>query len=322
MSAEQRIKVLKDVLGTFYRVGDERLFMCPKCKHHKPKLSVNIEKDSFKCWICDYKSPSIYRLIRRYGNHSQRNLWEELSGRMDLSSAPQDLISLIESIGKRAESEPEETIKLPEEFRTLTGRKNHISSVKAMRYLKSRGITREDVLKWKIGYCASGEYEGRVIIPSFNMDGRVNYFIARSYGDEWIKYKNPPAQKDIVFNELYVDWEGDLTLVEGVFDAIVAENAIPLLGSSLREGSRLFSKIVNHDTPLYIALDADAEAKAIKLIGSLLKYDMEIYKIDVSGYSDVGTMPKETFRQRKAEAIPMRETLSCLEQALKGISAI
>ena len=322
MSAEQKIKVLKDVLGAFYRVGEERLFTCPKCRHHKPKLSVNIEKDSFKCWICDYKSPSIYRLVRRYGSFNQRKQWEELSGRMDLAEAPEDLRALIDGIGKKAAEEPEEVISLPQEFRTLTGKKNHISSVKAMRYLKSRGVTKEDILKWKIGYCASGEYEGRVIVPSFNMDGLVNYFIARTYEGEWIKYKNPPTQKDIAFNELYVDWESDLILVEGVFDAIVAENAIPLLGSSLREDSRLFSKIVSHDTPLYIALDADAEAKAIRLIRSLLKYDLEIYKIDVSGYDDIGVMPKEIFRQRKIEALPMMESLSCLEEALRGLSAI
>jgi len=322
LSAEKKLGVLKDFLGPSYRVGDEHLFACPKCKHHKKKLSVNVEKDSFKCWICDYKSPSIFRLVRRYGNFNQRKMWEELAGRIDLASAHTDLKSIIMSIDKKTIPEEEEVIRLPDEFKTLTGKNNHISSIRVRKYLKSRGITKEDILKWKIGYCPAGEYEGRVIIPSFNMDGRVNYFIARTYEDEWVKYKNPPAQKDIAFNELYVDWESDLVIVEGVFDAIVAGNSIPLLGSSLREDSRLFSKIVQHDTPLYIALDADAESKAIKLIESFLKYDMEIYKIDVSGFSDVGTMPKEIFRQRKEEAIPMQESLSCLEHALRGLSAI
>ena len=321
MSTEKKLGVLKGFLGSTYRVGEEYLFTCPKCNHHKKKLSVNIEKDSFKCWICDYKSPSIFRLVRRYGNFNQRKQWEELVGRVDLS-AQSDLRAAIMSIGVAEEPEEELVITLPEEFKTLTSSRAHISSRKAMRYLKSRGINKSDVLRWKIGYCPTGEYEGRVIIPSFNMDGRVNYFIARTYEDEWVKYKNPPAQKDIVFNELYVDWENDLIIVEGVFDAIVAGNSIPLLGSSLREDSRLFSKIVQHDTPLYIALDADAESKAIKLIESFLKYDMEIYKIDVSGFSDVGTMPKEIFRQRKEEAVPMVESLSCLEHALKGLSAI
>ena len=319
MSAEPKIKILKDILGPFYRVGEERLFNCPKCSHHKKKLSINIEKDNFKCWICDYKSPSLYRLVRRYGSYNQRTEWEELTGRMDLSNTPTDLSSLIKNMGKKKEIDPEEIINLPEEFRTLTGKKNHISSVKASRYLSSRNIKRQEILKWKIGYCASGEYEGRVIIPSFNMDGRVNYFIARSYEGEWMKYKNPAVTKDIVFNELYVDWENDLTLVEGVFDAIVAENAIPLLGSSLREDSLLFSKIVNHDTPLYVALDADAEAKAMRLIKNLVQHDCEVYKVDVSGYDDVGTMPQEVFIKRKEEAIPMDLDSSFLYQALSAI---
>ena len=321
MSTEKKLGVLKSFLGYGYRVGEEYLFTCPKCNHHKKKLSVNIEKDSFKCWICDYKSPSIFRLVRRFGSFSQKKDWEELVGKVDLSTQS-DLKAAIMSIGVAEEPEEELVITLPEEFKTLTTSKAHISSRKAIRYLKSRGITKNDILKWKIGYCPTGDYEGRVIVPSFNMDGRVNYFIARTYEDEWVKYKNPPAQKDIVFNELYVDWESDLTIVEGVFDAIVAGNSIPLLGSSLREDSKLFSKIVKHDTPLYIALDADAESKAIKLIESFLKYDMEIYKIDVSGFSDVGTMPKEIFRQRKEEAVPMAESLSCLEHALRGLSAI
>jgi len=321
LSSEKKLGVLKSFLGSTYRVGEEYLFACPKCNHHKKKLSINIEKDSFKCWVCDYKSPSIFRLVRRYGSFSQRKQWEDLVGQIDLS-AQSDLRTAIMSIGLAIEPEEELVINLPEEFKTLTSSKTHVSSRRAMRYLKDRGTTKSDILRWKIGYCPTGEYEGRVIIPSFNMDGRVNYFIARTYEDEWVKYKNPPAQKDVVFNELYVDWGSDLIIVEGVFDAIVAGNSIPLLGSSLREDSRLFSKIVQHDTPLYIALDADAESKAIKLIESFLKYDMEIYKIDVSGFSDVGTMPKEIFRQRKEAAVPMAESLSCLEHALRGLSAI
>jgi hypothetical protein len=34
----------------------------------------------------------------------------------------------------------------------------------------------------------------------------------------------------------------------------------------------------------------------------LLRYDVEIYKVDVRGYEDVGSMPKEEFKKRKANA--------------------
>ena len=171
-----------------------------------------------------------------------------------------------------------------------------------MRYLQKRGVTKADILKWKIGYCFSGEYRNRIIIPSFNIDGEVNYFIARSFSGDSYKYKNPRASKDITFNELYINWNKDLVMVEGVFDALVAGNAVPILGSTLRKGSKLLQQIVRNDTPVYIALDPDAADKERKVIKTLLEYDIEMYKVDVSGYEDVGSMPREVFYDRKNNA--------------------
>ena len=41
----------------------------------------------------------------------------------------------------------------------------------------------------------------------FDMDGYVNYFIARSFSNHWMWYKNPNASRDIIFNELNIDWD-------------------------------------------------------------------------------------------------------------------
>ena len=105
-----------------------------------------------------------------------------------------------------------------------------------------------------------------------------------------------------MFNELFIDWNKDLVLVEGVFDALVAGNAVPILGSTLRSGSDLLRKIVRNDTPIYIALDPDAADKERRIIEMLLRYDIELYKIDVSGYEDIGSMPKDVFVERKNNA--------------------
>jgi len=70
----------------------------------------------------------------------------------------------------------------------------------------------------------------------------------------------------------------------------------------LRTNSRLMRKIVFNDTPVYMALDPDAATKERKIIETLLRYDVELYKIDVSGYEDVGVMPKEVFLERKKNA--------------------
>jgi len=100
-----------------------------------------------------------------------------------------------------------------------------------------------------------------------------------------------------------LDWDEDMIVVEGAFDAIVSgPNAVPILGSNLRENSKLFQEIVKHDTPIYIALDPDMEKKAIFLINSLLAYGVELYKVEISPYDDVGEMTKEEFQKRKNQA--------------------
>jgi hypothetical protein len=146
-----------------------------------------------------------------------------------------------------------------------------------------------------MGYCPDGKYANRVVVPSFDMDGELTYFISRSYDNNWIKYLNPPAEKDFIFNELYLDWNKDITIVEGVFDAVAVGNAIPLLGSTIKEDSYVC------DT-LYFALDADAAAKEDKIINLFMSYGIECYKIDTTGFDDVGEMDKATYKERKENA--------------------
>ena len=295
MSRKEKTKILREVLGTGYVQRQEILFGCPACNHRKRKLSVNIDKNVFKCWICDYRGRNIRRLVRRFGTFTQLQKWDSFSGRIDF-----DKFEELFSPEKMPEDKPK--VDLPEEFISLCSRNVPATGQRAYNYLRKRGLTDTDLVRWKVGYCFEGEYRNRVIIPSFDDDGDASYFIARSYNGDSYKYKNPRSSKNIVFNELFIDWNEDLTIVEGVFDAMVAGNAAPILGSTLQKDARLIQKIVYNDTPVYVALDADAREKENKIIETLLKYDVELYKIDVDGYEDVGSMPREVFRERKQKA--------------------
>ena len=279
---------MKTFLGNFYKSNDEHLFFCPKCKHHKPKLSLNFDKDVFKCWVCDYNGRSISQLVSFYGKPNHRSQWKTVCGIVDMSELSQEEKELT-------------IIDLPDEFISLTSKKITPLSIAARTYLKQRGITYEDILWWKIGYCPDGQYKERVIIPSFDMKGNINFFIARSYGDDWRKYYNPPVEKDFVFSELYLDWNKDITIVEGVFDAIVARNAIPLLGSTLRENSYIFQKIVAANCDKYILhLDSDARAKEDKIIQTFTILWRGLFTgLILRGLEMIGEMDKETFQDRK-----------------------
>jgi len=296
MNKKEAIKILNETLGDYRKTSkEEHYFKCPACNHHKYKLAINLDKNAFHCWICDYRGRSIRRLVRRFGSFVQLQKWDGISNRSDLERFADLFV-------ERRPEENKTKVELPEEFISLTSNNIPATGIYALRYLEKRGITKADILKWKIGFCFSGEYRNRIIVPSFNENGDCSYFVARSYNGDSYKYKNPPASKDIVFNDLFVDWSNDLILTEGVFDAIVAQNAVPILGSTLRSNAELIRKIVINDTPVYIALDPDATKKENRIIKMLLEYDIELYKIDVSGYEDVGSMSKEVFQERKNNA--------------------
>jgi DNA primase len=294
MSQARATNILESILGRFRDQGSEKLFYCPECDHHKPKLSINIDRGAFKCWICNYRGKSIRRLVRKHGTYSQLKDWDEVYGRPDIAN--------FDFLFAEKEEEAKVQVQMPNNFRSLLRKDLKFVDKEPFNYLANRGLSRQDIVNWKIGYCNSGEFKNRIVVPSFSDDGELNYFIARSYRGDYYKYKNPKANKDVIFNELFIDWDKDLTIVEGVFDAINAGNAVPILGSTLHSGSNLLRKIVRNDTPCYIALDADASKKERQIIKTLLSYDVELYKIDTTGYEDIGAMPKDILKSRKAKA--------------------
>jgi DNA primase len=296
VNKKEALKILNETLGDHRQTSkNEHYFKCPACNHYKHKLAVNLDKNAFHCWICDYRGRNIRRLVRRFGSYIQLQKWDGISDRTDLERFA-DLFM------ERSDREDKTKMELPEEFVSLCANNIPATGVYALKYLQKRGLTKDDIIRWKIGYCFSGEYRNRIIVPSFDDDGDCSYFIARSYTGDSYKYKNPRASKDVVFNELFVNWNDDLILTEGIFDAVVAGNAVPILGSTLRSNAELIRKIVINDTPVYMALDPDARKKENRIIKMLLEYDIELYKIDVSGYEDVGSMPKEVFEDRKNNA--------------------
>jgi len=304
-----KLRILEEILGNNYRSNDEHLFFCPFCKHHKRKMSINISKNTYKCWICDSRGKSIYTLVRKFGNHFQKQKWQSFEESVDISD--------FDNIFEEKEEETIQRISLPKEFISLANKNLSLTANAPLNYLRKRGINSADILKWKIGYCEDGEYRNRIIVPSFNRDGNCNYFVARTWTKDWLKYKNPPASKNVVFNELMINWDEPIVLVEGIFDAIIADNSIPLLGSTLSAHSRLFKAILTHSKQIYVALDQDAEKKALSIISALISHGIEIYKIDTSNYEDVGEMTKEEFKEKKESATAFDSNTLLIQKILQ-----
>ena len=260
--SEVIVSLLKDIFGKekhHYSSRGQISFNCPVCDEGRGKgnLECNYFRLVYKCWSCsevNNMQGALGKLIDIYGNRKQKKVFNLLK--------PKDE-------EKKIIKKPK--VKLPEGFTKFID-SNPIYPVyrEAINYLKGRGVNQEMIEKFQIGFCDKGECAGRIVIPSYNKDLELNYYIARSWNPHSkSKYKNPQAEKDIIiFNEYLIDWNKDVYLVEGAFDSIFLENSIPMLGKNLSETlfQSLYEKAKGN---IIIALDGDAWKNAVKLYREL-----------------------------------------------------
>jgi len=147
--------------------------------------------------------------------------------------------------------------------------------------LNVRKLTPVDILRYQVGYCEEGPYAGMIVIPSFDENNIINYYVGRSYYDNaTIRHKNPPVSKDVIGFENQINWKEPIIIVEGAFDAIATKrNAIPLFGKSIHP--KLKSKIIQYTKKLYIALDRDAFLDSITYIEYFMNHGIEVYLVNL-----------------------------------------
>ena len=268
--------IFQDVKGI--DVSAQLQINCPKCQDRdgldkpdgKYNLEINTEKRVFRCWKCtnpDF-SGTLGKLIRIYGSESDYELYKSFYGSF---------------FGDFKYDEDEyKPIYLPREtifFSEMD--KNNSEHLEAYSYLVvKRGLSKKKILDFNLGFCLKGRYKKRIIIPSYNISGDVNYFVSRSYDSKTKnKYDNPKRGKgSVVFNELFINFDSVVFLVEGVFDMFVIPNSIPLLGKELTLG--LFLKLNELKPYVIIGLDPDAKKEECELYMRLKNiYGEESYKV-------------------------------------------
>jgi DNA primase len=259
---EALVELLEEVLGNYglhYPNRGQISFNCPVCDdgRNKHNLEVNYIDNVYKCWSCgdsEGTHGALGKIFDKYGNKKQKKLYQVFKP---------------ETVVKREKKK--KTLKLPEGF-TLFKNSSTVYPVRkqAINYLHNRGISDYMIEKYQIGFCDKGDHAGRIVIPSYDSKGELNYYIARSWNPmSRAKYKNPEAEKDkIIFWENLIDWDRDIYLVEGAFDGLFLDNAIPMLGKHMSE--LLFDTIYKKAKgDIIICLDADAWENAVKLYHEL-----------------------------------------------------
>jgi len=265
------INILDEVLGVGTSLkGNEQSHHCPFCHHHKKKLQINLDTQQWHCWVCDAKGRKIQTLLRKLQVDSSKikKIYEIYGDDYIVSTTSTD--------------EEKVELRLPSEFKSLLDIPKGINPLyrKVEQYVKNRGITKEDIIRYNIGYCDGGIYNNRIIIPSYDVDNRLNYFIARSvYEEEKFKYKNPPVSKNVTIFENQINWKEPITLTEGVFDAMaVKRNAIPLLGKFIPK-TLMDSIYKNGVKRISVILDKDAQEQALYYVNYFMNNGITVTNV-------------------------------------------
>jgi hypothetical protein len=275
---------------------------CPFCFHHKNKLFVNLDKDAWHCFPCGKAGVGLQSLIKKAGTSQDLKTYLSKFKTKNVSTPSADSAEIKKFV-----------LEFPKQYRPLIHNMNTITGTRTLKYLSSRGITQDDILFYKIGIAFEGQLQDRVIFPSFDADGNLNYYTTRLIEDRPMKYWSPSVPHDYkmeqIFNELYVDWSQPVVLVEGFVDSIKAPNSIPLFGSHLDVRYKTFQVVVRSGLPVYLAFDSDAFSKTNRVAELFMSYDVDVYVVDVSPFSDVGEMSREQFLEKKKNATPFSQEL-------------
>lgn len=260
--------------GHYDRQCSQYQFNCPNCRDYnggipdnKYNLEISLALGKYHCWKCDIKGPLSY-LIRKYGGNEAFNNYKFLindireSSYYDLSSFKDNPANL------------DNYLRLPITFKKIDG----FAPRKLLDYMEKRNIGLDLVEKYNLGYTTWDEQNwqmrNRLVIPSYDAFGDLNYWSSRDYTgyERKTKYRNcDEDKKEIIFNEGMIQWDADIYLCEGIIDSITYENAVPLMGKILLKNSLLYKKLFEKaNADIVICLDSDTEIEETKKIYRML----------------------------------------------------
>lgn len=254
--------VLKEVKN-----GRQLIYYSPFVSHRKRKLEINLPSLKWHCWISDKGGTSIKSLF--YNLKASKSLIVELFEILGVSN--------YNNIQHKYQSTCDTSLKLPDDFLPLYKKVNSIEYNYAFNYCKKRNISESEILKYNIGYCLDGKYKNRLILPSYDSNFRLNYFVSRTwFNDSYNPYINCDFSKNVIGFDSFINWNYPITIVEGFFDAVAVNiNCIPLFGKTLSQS--LILKILEKGVrQINLCLDNDAFKNSLHICNKFINMGIDI----------------------------------------------
>ena len=202
---------------------------CPCCGNTKWKVYLNANSGLGNCFVCEEKL----------------NKWKFIASHMNTSGS--DTFSYVEKYMVSQGWKPRQVTSAPVDMATELNAPTSIPipiKGRNLQYLENRNISIELAQFFRLSYCAKGffkytdadgkpavqNYSGRVIIPVFDLDGKLVTFQGRDItGTAARKYLFPPgfaSTGSIIYNGHNAFKAPRVVVGEGAFDAFAIKAAM------------------------------------------------------------------------------------------------
>lgn len=202
------------------------------------KMAVNFNTEMTKCWKCGYKH-GILQFVMDYEDVRYGRA-KEIIHNMGSSDF------VLDNLDDFPTNKKLEEVGLPTGYQPLLDG-DGILGKRARSYMAARGYNLEKLDMKGFGYCNKHDEDygldffGRIIVP-FKANGKLVYYLGRTFMDDELRYKNPPTDTfgvgkgDLLFNEDAIHIYDSCSVVEGWADAItLGDNGISTQGWSLSQ---------------------------------------------------------------------------------------
>lgn len=272
---QNRRNFIISMLGEDYIPADkgEIRYQCPFCKdqghrYDDYKLYVNTWSGLFWCHRCESKGKIEFDSLLASGSNT------DVYGMLE-----QWMTSI--NTNNEAEEEESDYFLIPQGV--------PIPGTLAWDYLIDRGITPVDMSFYSIripGLNDPREMFNRIVIPNRVISNIwTDMYVARTYVDDKIRYRNPSSSKahDLVFNLHRIPQNPDrIILNEGAINSIIAgTDSVATFGKHVSD-PQLMSILAKRPKKVYVSLDTDARELAEELCDKLISYgDCEVYLVEL-----------------------------------------
>jgi len=264
------------------------MIFCPFHNNSRsPAGEVSKETGIFWCFSCQ-ESKELVEVIM----HATKRSYFESMRLIDSKADKRNLVDQINSTLEKVTTFVQYDLDMIEKLH-----KNVFENPKAIEYFKSRGITKDSVERYKLGYSVG---QDMVTIPVYSPDGICLGFVGRSVQGKRFKNSTNLPKSKTLFNLSKNKRVDKVFVVESSFDAIrieqVGGHAVATLGATIsKEQRRLLKQYFNQ----VIALGDNDEAgqnMSNKLLTDL-GYDRCIIAKLPSSFKDVSDLDDERLKE-------------------------